>query len=159
MDSNATYLATVVRLFEDYAESVIWFTIGTVSYEEACLSNELERGLRAWGARYLEIDPSKGWPSVEDENAYTSEGLRLARLLAEEIGEDFEVEVDSGAKKPRVVRLRGESSGTNARARAAFHARASDFKAEEKWFEEQRALGHTFSWAASNAEASDSDQV
>jgi hypothetical protein len=146
------YATKVVRLFPDYAESPMWFSMGPVSFEHAHLSDQLETELRAWEASYYaDGDPFKGWSSPEAAMAFSQEGLRLARILAEEIGENFEVEVDADAVGRKKVRFRGHSSLANPEAALAFRLMAEGTQAHFDEIQRRIALGETFGWTASQS--------
>jgi hypothetical protein len=141
------YATKVVRLFPDYADSPMWFSMGPVSFELAHLSDQLEVDLKAWDASYYaDGDPFKGWSSPEAAEAFSQEGLRLARLLAEEIGEIFEVEVDADAASRRKVRFRGHSSLANPEAALAFRLMAEATQAHFDEIQKRVAEGGTFGW-------------
>lgn len=109
----------LIRIFPDYADSAIWFIIGTVSYEESRVSDGLRQDLKAWEAHYYRaLDDDLEWRSREDLEHHAAEGHRLAERLAAEVGADFEVEYFD--ERDRKVRVRSEHPALNEAAADAF---------------------------------------
>lgn len=101
----------IVRMFPDYSYSVLWLD-GPVGYGESGLSAALIEALQAWERSYYQaLTPEFEWKSVELARRFTSEGNRLARMVADELGETYEVEFDSYEEGKTVVRYRA-SAGT-----------------------------------------------
>ncbi|GAB2572056.1 hypothetical protein [Microlunatus antarcticus] len=143
------YATSVVRLFPDYAESVIWFR-GPVPYEDTRLDPRLIADLRAWDASYYAgLTADLAWRAAGVEAAFHAEGARLARRLADQIGDDFQVEHDLGESHRRV---RGAGPPRNPDAAAAFAELARVARAE--WdgrravVERARRDGETLEWRA-----------
>ncbi|RFA13234.1 hypothetical protein B7R22_13790 [Subtercola boreus] len=134
MSDAAEYLRTVVRVFPDYAGTVLWFAAGPVLYDEAHLTEGLVAEMVRWeAAYYASLTDFFEWRPGTDPSAFDEQGLRLAKRLAEELGDAVEVEYHhrrEGAPQP--VRLRGAGNGTNAAARAAFVGMALDAKLEDE---------------------------
>ena len=134
MVDAAEYLRTVVRVFPDYADTVLWFAPGPVSYEESHLTEGLVAEMVKWEATYYaNLTDLFEWREEADLLAFDEEGLRLANRLAEELGDAVEVDYlnhREGVLKP--VRVRGTGNGTNAAARAAFMMMAHDAKLKYK---------------------------
>jgi hypothetical protein len=143
------YATTVVRLFPDYAGSVIWFST-PVPYEETGLDPQLTDDLQAWDASYYAgLDSGYDWRTPKLEARFLAEGARLARRLADQIGDDFQVEHDLGESRRRV---RGAGPARNPEPAAAFHRLAD--AAREEWAQLRQAVdraakdGHTLEWRA-----------
>jgi hypothetical protein len=140
------YLTTVVRVFPDYADTVLWFAPGPVSYEDACVSRALAADMAAWEARYYRIldDDCSIRPTVREP--FEAEGRALARRLSAELGDAFAVECvgDSGGH----LLLRGDGPGTNPRAVAAFRRMADDELAVHARIQHAMRDGEAFRWVA-----------
>ena len=146
MPTPEEYLRSVVRVFPDYAGTVLWFAPGPVDYEDAHLSPELTLAMRAWEKLFDEY-LSYGAPrSGLDETAWDEEGLRLCRALADELGNLVGVEYHSAQEGAKKIVVRGIGNGTNPEARAAFQAMIAESEREEARFEQLKAEGHTFTW-------------
>jgi len=82
MGAISEYATTVVRLFPDYAESVIWFD-SPVSYEESRLDARLITDLQMWEASYYAgLTSGYSWRTAGLETRFRTEGARLARPAA-----------------------------------------------------------------------------
>lgn len=143
------YATTVVRLFPGHAESVLWFS-SPVPYEETQLDVQLLADLQAWEASYeAGLTSDRSWRSRELETRFHAEGARLARRIADQIGDDFEVEYDLRESHRRV---RGAGPARNPDAAAVLHRLAAT--AREEWVQlrqvvEQAAKnGSTLEWRA-----------
>jgi hypothetical protein len=124
---------TTVRMFFDHAGTVLWFVNGPVAYEDSGLPADLIERLRAWereeDAAFARTDGTR--PSAReaaDEQRRDEIGLRLAREIADELGDQFAVEFHRAAAPERVI-LRARHPGSNPAARSAF----------ERWEEADRA--------------------
>jgi hypothetical protein len=102
---------------------VIWFS-EPVPYEQTRLDADLVNALRAWDASYQAgLTRDTGWRSPELRTAFVVEGARLARRLADQIGDEFQVEHDVLDGRRRV---RGPGPARNPEAAAAFRRRAAE---------------------------------
>src|ERR1700712_4426910 len=91
MVDAAEYLRTVVRVFPDYADTVLWFAPGPVSYEESHLTEGLVAEMVKWEATYYaNLTDLFEWREEADLLAFDEEGLKLANRLAEELGDAVE---------------------------------------------------------------------
>lgn len=89
------YATEIVRIFPDYADTVIWFS-DPMPYSEAALSNELVGRLNAWEAQYYAaLTDNFDWRSMGTLHAFSADGLELARAVSAEIGPEFTVEYRS----------------------------------------------------------------
>lgn len=121
----------VVRLFPDYADTVVWFG-GPVEYDVTGLSQGLIRDLSVWEQAYYEsLTPDLEWKSAVLARQFTVEGNRLARRVADELGDGYEVEFKSYQRDVPVSRFRGTGPAHNPGAAAAFAALASAMRAEQ----------------------------
>ena len=143
------YGTSVVRLFSGHAESVVWFS-EPVPYAETRLDAALVGDLRAWDAAFHAGLTAEGdWRSPDLAEQQERVGARLARRLADQLGDDFEVEHDLGDDRRRV---RAAGPARNPEAAAAFGAMADRARAERARLravvERARRDGHTLSWSA-----------
>lgn len=124
------YATTVVRLFPDHARSVLWFS-GPVPYEATQLDERLVADLRAWEISfYAGRTRDLAWSSPRLAVQFDVTGVRLARRLADAIGDDFEVEYFAGESRRRV---RGAGPALNPAAAAMF----------QRWADQSRKSGST----------------
>ncbi|MCI0159251.1 hypothetical protein KNO15_21325 [Leifsonia shinshuensis] len=140
---------SVIRVFPDYADSVMWFIIGTVSYDESCVSDTLRRDMEAWESHYCQaMGDDLVWRSPDDEKYHVAEGRRLAESLSVEVGHAFEVEYfDEGDRK---VRVRSDERASNERAARAFaDVRASHTELIAR-IERETEAGAVFGWFAND---------
>jgi hypothetical protein len=133
---------SAIRVFPDYADTVIWFR-GPVPYELTALTPRLIRGLEEWESRYYEsIDDSYEFVSGRAESAHITTGLELARRLSEEIGDVLPVEVDErGGGKAHFLT---PGRGTNPDAQDAFARMLADAESEDARIAAQLRSGATF---------------
>ena len=148
MPTSGEYLRSVVRVFPDYADTVLWFAPGPVSYEDAHLSPELTRDMQAWEEFFYANSDGLGTWHTFSAKTYDAEGLRLCERLADEVGDVVGVEYRSDRKGVKKVLLRGVGHGTNSEARAAFEAMIQESERQDAYFAQLRAEGHTFRWVA-----------
>lgn len=92
----------LLKLMPDYQCFPIWNLspgeYGDVNPAELPISKVLQLDLSRWAAAYdgtlnLEYPPASGFASEEAERAFKEEGARLLKLLRNELGPDFVVEV------------------------------------------------------------------
>lgn len=146
MDDPLEYLTTVVRVFPDYADSVIWFAPGPVEYEDACLSDDLIRDLRAWDDRYYTILDDDHDVREEFRESFDADGLALAHRLSAELGDAFAVEYLSWSDGPTT--LRGVGPASNPEAVAAFSRMAEVERADYATVAEGKPRGSILRWLA-----------
>ncbi|MCD4853266.1 hypothetical protein LN996_20805 [Arthrobacter sp. AK01] len=121
---------SVVRLFPDYADSVLWLDV-PISYELTGLTEGLVHELRDWEQFYYEsLTRDFTWKSADRTVNYTTEGHRLAQRVADELGDGYEVEFRSYEENARTHRFRG-TNGPNPRAVAAFDVLVAVARAEK----------------------------
>jgi len=143
------YATTVVRLFPDHAGSAIWFS-SPLPYEESQLDAPLIADLRAWEDRHHDgLDSDYEWRTPELETHFHADGARLARRLADQIGDDFQVQYELGGSHRRI---RGVGPARNPDAAAVFH-RLADTAREEwsrlrKMVDQAAEEGHALGWRA-----------
>jgi hypothetical protein len=125
------YATEIVRVFPDYAGSVIWFS-DPMPYSETELSSDLVGRLTSWEAHYYAaLTDNFEWRSLDTLHTFSADGLELAREVSNEIGREFSVEYRSFENTAAVAHLRSEEPASNPAARAAFSARAQ--RAREEW--------------------------
>jgi hypothetical protein len=128
---------SVVRLFVDHANSVVWFS-DPVPYEESHLTADLVQALREWEqSYYVGLDDDFEWRSAELPGQFNAEGRKRATRLAEEIGDEFHVELHEAGARPPWPLFHSEEPATNPDAAAAFRARAD--AAQKEWQLNSRA--------------------
>lgn len=151
MANPGAYLRSVVRVFPDYADTVLWFVGGPVDYSDAKVTESLAADMSAWeDSYYAGLDDEMGWKSTDLETHHYREGLRIARALSDERGDSFEVEVfaQDGEHDECKVRILGQGRGSNPSAVAVFRARAAAGETEDAYFRELKASGGSFHWTA-----------
>jgi hypothetical protein len=116
----------VVRMFPDYADTVLWFA-GPVDYTECGLSERLIQDLTRWELAYCDALVDQEWRTPELAAQFTKDGVRLAQQVARELGESFEVEFRSYENGAGVRRFRGKGPGSPT-ATAAFGQRAAEMR-------------------------------
>jgi len=110
----------IVRVFPDYAGTVLW-SGGAVDYEEAHLSQALEDDLRAWNSFHRSrLDPDRPTHASQDEYDFAVTGRALAGRLSDELGRGVEVHLIVEGRQV----FRSAEAPLNPRAAKAFHARA-----------------------------------
>jgi hypothetical protein len=140
-DEPFVYATRIVRVFPDYASSVIWFS-DPVRYEETRLSKSLVARLMEWEASYYAgLTDDLEWRSRDLLHRFSSEGLDLARAVAHEIGPEFEVEYRSFENVGATAPLRSEEPASNPSARDAFAARAET--ARKEWVAIRERIANT----------------
>lgn len=147
MSTSGEYLRSVVRVFPDYADSVLWFVPGPVDYEDAQLTPRLTRDMKAWEASfYANVTGVGAWRPGFDGDAYEAEGLRLCQCLADELGDVVGVEYRSEQESAKRVILRGTGEGTNPQARAALQNMIAASARWESNLNGSKEAGHILTW-------------
>jgi hypothetical protein len=150
MGGVSEYATTVVRLFPDYANSVLWFPY-PLAYEETRLDAQLIEDCKAWEASYyVGVLPTYSWQDATLKAEFVAEGGRLACRLAAEIGDEFQVEHDRAGGRPRRVRSRGPARNPDAAAALRELARAATAEWDEarRVVNQARRAGQTLEWRA-----------
>ena len=147
VDSSAT---NVVHLFPDYAESVIWLRT-PIPYEMTRLDAWLVEALKSWDQSYYAgLTPDLSWRSPGLQAEFLAEGARLARRLADQIGDEFQVQhqLPDGLHR----RVRGSGPARNPDAAAAFRRLAEPWSDEEEGpsftVDQADESGHILEWRA-----------
>jgi len=121
MDQRDQPPAMVLRIFPDYADTVIWNDFGPVPYEDINLSAQLQHELEAWERFYYEkATPYFEWAVASDRERFTEDGRRLTESIAKEVGSEFEFELRLSDRGPKNM-VRSDSAPTNPEAARAFH--------------------------------------
>ena len=111
-----------VRLFPDYAGTVLWL-FDPLPYRDAALSSSLTAALQEWEASYYEsLTADDEWLSPELAAAFTATGNSLAQKLAEELGAKFAIEFHSYEHGAQRRLFSSEVSATNLAAASALMA-------------------------------------
>jgi len=132
----------VVRMFPDYAGTVLWYGGGPVDYEDAHLPAGLVADLEAWEASYYDgRDDEMEWRSRDRAKAHAAQGTELARRVAEALGSAFVIQGDGG-------KARFDSPPTSPDAAASFTALADVERAEYNERARMVAEGAEMSWSA-----------
>lgn len=128
-EKAAAKVREAVRVFPDYANTVIWYARGPVPYEETGLSLDLIGAMDEWEtAYYASLDESYSFASPQAESDHVTRGLVIAKGLSEEIGDILPVEADAiGGGKTHLLT---PGAGTNPEARASFAEMRADAEAE-----------------------------
>jgi len=90
-----------VLLYADYCNWPLWGPRGgPLEEDDLSLSEPLKDRVKAWFNAYDR--PREGWPlwvappgAIDEERAWTDEGAAIARLIAAELGPDYEVSFDA----------------------------------------------------------------
>ncbi|MGO4103626.1 hypothetical protein AB4Y63_06715 [Leifsonia sp. YAF41] len=131
MERAGEQRTSVVRMFPDYANTVLWFVVGPVRYSESALSPTLVRELEEWEQSYYDgLTPDYEWRSPERGEQVSAEGERLAQLVADELGSEFEIDFADR-------RFRSTSAADNPNAATAFRDLAAHFRAERERIDRQ----------------------
>jgi hypothetical protein len=139
------YATSVIRLFPDHAESVLWFS-EPVPYEQTRLDARLVDDLRAWDASYhAGLTPGHAWRSPGLETRFYAEAARLARRVADQVGDEFQVQHDTGDSARRV---RGAGPARNPDAAAAFRQLANAAREQGDGTGRAAPDGHPLQWRA-----------
>lgn len=140
---------SLIRIFPDYADSVIWFIVGPLSYEESGVSTKLRQDMEAWETHYFEtMGTDFTWRSREDQDYHAEEGRRLAECLSVEVGRAFEVEYFD--QRDRKLRVRSDRPATNEAAEAAFTRVGEWHRTLFEKIEREAEAGASFGWFASH---------
>ncbi|TAL41946.1 MAG: hypothetical protein EPN91_09450 [Salinibacterium sp.] len=149
MDEDLERYLSLVRVFPDCAETVIWFAPGPVPYDIACVSNELRDAMNAWETAWeREISDERTFPSPEIAHELATEGRRVAEWLSAELGDSFDVELRVSDTRYGHQLIRGTGAGSNPRAVAAFREMARAHRARHDELEGLRSQGVEFGWFA-----------
>jgi hypothetical protein len=126
--------ASVVRLFPDYAGSVLWLpkpvnaqpvNAQPVNYSASGLDAALVTDLIRWEIAYYDaLDADFDWRSAALASAFTADGVALALRLAVQLGAGFDIEFASYEAGVATRRFRSEFPADNPRAAAVFTALA-----------------------------------
>lgn len=132
MNSPGGAKCPTVRLFPDYAGTVLWFR-EPVDYDLAQLSDVLFHDLSRWEQSYYDsLTPDLGWKTADLASRFTAEGNRLAQCVADELGDGYEIEFATYEEEVPTRRVCGKGPALNLRASAAFDALALAVKASEE---------------------------
>ncbi|MCF2574388.1 hypothetical protein [Brevibacterium sp. UCMA 11754] len=169
LQENAT--PTTVRMFPDYADTVLWL-VYPVDYADTDLSPGLIRELEAWERTYYEaLDADFNWKSPKDARAFTKTGIDLAGQVANELGEEFVVEFASYETAAPTYTVHSRRQADNEGASTAFSTIAAELEAEQErvtqlmaeagpsaeWTAYAPLSGDVFTWGRRAPQAEDRD--
>ena len=151
MNSPGEAMRLTVRMFPDYAGTVLWFR-DPVDYDLAQLSGGLVHDLDRWEQSYYEaLTPDFGWKSADLARRFTTEGNRLAQRVADELGNGYEIEFASYEEDVPTRRFCAKGPALNLRASGAFDVLALAVKTEDEEAYRARAAvrhGDSHAWYA-----------
>lgn len=131
----------LIRMFPDYAESVLWFG-GPIPYPDTGLSSGLVEDLNAWEQRYYDaLTQDFDWVSPDLAGQFTAAGNALAQRLADELGEDFVIEFRSYEPNTAAHRFSGSGAALNRQAASTMGALLAERAAELEFMERARTRG------------------
>jgi hypothetical protein len=113
----------VVRLYPDYAGSVLWVSDSAdpVDYASSGLDPALVNDLIRWELGYYDsLDDDFQWRSPASAGTFTSDGVALALRLAVQLGAGFDIEFASYEAGVATRRFRSAFPADNPGAAAAF---------------------------------------
>ncbi|ASN39732.1 hypothetical protein [Paeniglutamicibacter terrestris] len=122
MGSNHSPQPAVIRMFVDYADTVLWLD-GPIDYADTALSVELVAALRAWERDfYASLNGDHEFRTAGLALVHSAEGQRLAQRVAREVGHGFVID-RQGENRPASIRLlRSDHPATNPEAARCFTA-------------------------------------
>ncbi len=122
-----------IRMFPDYADTVLWFGDGPVEYSDTGLTAALIDDLQRWEQTFYESrNGDLEFVSRAAEAAHAEEGVQLAERVSAEVGPRFAIACDSVEDPTETVLLRAERPAENPAAEAAFACLREELIAEEK---------------------------
>lgn len=150
-DEPYPYATRIVRIFPDYADSVVWFS-DPVPYGETRLTAELIERLSTWETSYYAaLTDTFEWSGRISLHDFDRTGLALAHDVAAEIGPDFEVEYRSFEDSGAITLVRAGGEATNPVARDAFTRRARRERDHWAALRARRSEGAATVWLARSA--------
>jgi hypothetical protein len=131
-----------VNLEVAHGDSPVWL-FGPIEYEEMLLSSALEQEMREWEADFYEFWRAASPETMTVTPAWRESAQMIARLLADELGEDFVVICQDR-------HTRSEHPATNSAASAAIRARATGLDSIMDNIRDRQAKnpGSSFKWTA-----------
>lgn len=131
MSDQSAEQPRTVRLFPDYADTVLWFG-GPIGYELTGLTPGLISDLRDWEQSYYDsLTPDLDWISADLARQFSRAGNRLGQRVADELGDGYSLEFTTYEENVPTRRFRAVGPAANAPAVAAFEALASARRTEE----------------------------
>ncbi|HJX78732.1 hypothetical protein [Glutamicibacter sp.] len=151
MNSSREAVPSKVRLFPDYADTVLWFT-EPIDYATAQLSPALTHELSQWEQSYYDgLNRDFEWKSPSLAHRFGAEGERLAQRVADELGDRFEIELLAFVEDVPERKFRASGPALNPHAAKVFNALAIEIKEfEEEVLRAQEATrrGENTEWYA-----------
>jgi hypothetical protein len=122
-----------IRMFPDYADTVLWFGDGPVEYSDTGLTAALIDALQRWEQTFYESrNDDLKFVSRAAEASHAEEGVQLAERVSAEVGPRFAIACDSVDDRTETLLLRAERPAENPAAEAAFTRLREELIAEEK---------------------------
>lgn len=151
MNSSRATVPSTVRMFPDYAGTVLWFN-DPIDYDTAKLSEDLTRDLSLWEQSYYDgLNGDYEWKSLGLARRFAAQGERLAQRVADELGDGFEIELATFVEDAPIRKFRGRGPALNRSAAAAFDVLAlelKEFEAEVARAQEAARRGENTGWYA-----------
>ncbi|GAB3809015.1 hypothetical protein GCM10028798_36110 [Humibacter antri] len=139
------YLSTTVRVFPDYAGTIIWFAIGPFDYDSAHIPQDLRVAMQEWEETYYAgLDSPNATPELVA--SYDSEGVHLAEQLSQVVGQEFAVEYLPRANSADRVVFRADGPAAEPAVAAAFRARADEFLERRSKVQKRLDDGDALRW-------------
>lgn len=119
MDSSYTTAPAVIRMFPDYADTVLWLG-GPIDYPLTGLSEALIAELKAWERSFYD-SPNRRHAGASRglEEKFIRTGVALAKKLTTELGSGFIIEYDAAAALKEPTRYQCPGSAANPHAAVA----------------------------------------
>ena len=132
MNSSREILPSTVRMFPDYADTVLWFN-EPIDYATARLSAALTQELSRWEQSYYDgLNRDYEWKSPGLARQFGVAGERLAQRVADELGDGFEIELVASVGDMPDRKFRSNGPALNPQAAQVFDALAIEIKALEE---------------------------
>jgi len=151
MNSSQDSAPSTVRLFPDYANTVLWFN-EPIDYDVAKLSGTLTHELSQWEQSYYDgLNDDYEWKSAGVARRFGAEGERLAQRVADELGDKFEIELVTSLEGSPKRKFQGRGPALNPEAAAVFDSLAikvKDFEEEVSRAREATRRGESTGWYA-----------
>lgn len=151
MNSSQEVTPSTVRMFPDYADTVLWFN-EPINYDTAMLSGTLTRELSKWEqSYYVGLNRDYEWKSAGLARKFGTEGERLAQRVADELGDKFEIELVTSAVDRPKRKFRGIGPALNPGAATVFDSLAielNEFEEDVSLAREATRRGENTGWYA-----------
>lgn len=120
MDSSQSSELIIVSLFSGDSGLSVGPTLEQVEFEDAGLSPDLVEDLREWAVLYREsFNDNWEWKTPELERRYTVQASALAQRIADELGDEHEVQYQPNDGNSPPMQFHASGKGNNPHAIAA----------------------------------------